>query len=117
MIALLFISIAMFAYVSLHIRLIHSGMKLEQREYHHGQLSKKIGRALFGEYPSPPKPKWLPFDYLPGVTIDRDPPSSPSFDLPTGVEYHQAKERWTDRNGEQSVLVDSCRAQKVFQGW
>ncbi len=117
MIALLFISIGLFAYVSLHIRLIHSGLKLDERETHHGRVSKKIGAALFGEYPVPPQPKWLPFDYLPGVEITKIPPSPSSLALPEGVLYYQTLEEWKDRNGTQSILVDTCKAEKVFVGW
>ncbi len=117
MIALLFLSIALFGYVSLHIRLIHSGLKLEQREFRHGLASKKIGRALFGEFEVPPKLVYRPFDYLKGVELTKVPPTPPPFAVPDGVDYHQAMEEWKDRNGTQSILLDSCRAQRHFVGW
>lgn len=117
MIALLFISIALFAYVSLHIRLIHSGQKLDQREKRHGLISKKIGAALFGELPMPPRVTWIAFDYLKGVELTRVPPAYPTFQVPKGVEYHQSVEEWKDRNGTQFLRVDTCKAEKVFQGW
>lgn len=121
MIALLFISIALFAYVSLHIRLIHSGLKLELRETYHGRISKQIGRKLFGEAPDKSiKFNPHPFDYFTGANITDTPPQDSQgapFEIPTGVKYYEADEHWTDRNGEQTILVDTCKAEKEFQGW
>lgn len=121
MIALLFISIALFAYVSLHIRLIHSGLKLELRETYHARVGKQIGRKLFGEVPDRSvKLNNKPFDYFTGANIT-DAPPQPSqgapFEIPQGVQYYEADEHWTDRNGEQTILVDTCKADREFQGW
>ncbi len=46
MIALLFISIGLFAYVSLHIRLIHSGLKLEVRMQHQEAVRTKAAEEI-----------------------------------------------------------------------
>lgn len=49
MIALLFISIALFAYVSLHTRLIHSGYKLETRMLHQEAARTKMAEQIASE--------------------------------------------------------------------
>lgn len=46
MIALLFISIGLFAYVSLHVRLIHSGLKLEVRMQHQEAIRTKVAEEI-----------------------------------------------------------------------
>lgn len=46
MIALLFISIGLFAYVSLHVRLIHSGLKLEVRVEHQEGVRSKMAEQI-----------------------------------------------------------------------
>lgn len=46
MVALLFISIALFAYVSLHIRIIHSSARVEERQTHREAAQASLSTAL-----------------------------------------------------------------------
>ncbi|MEW6278561.1 MAG: hypothetical protein AB1758_08075 [Candidatus Eremiobacterota bacterium] len=119
MVAMLFLSIALFGYVSLHIRLIHSGHKLEVRQERQCKLSQKIGGELFGEKAANEAVPVLdkPFDYLPGSQVDTRPPvTGTPLVLPCGIRYVVVEEEWHDRNGDQRLLVDTCQG-SLYQGW
>ena len=93
--AMLFISIAFFGYMSLHIRLMHSGGKLELRQIHR----EKVGLEILSQ-----------------VALAR------SQDI--GLKHPEfpklrrlvATESWTDKNGDQSILVET-EVIRLEWGW
>lgn len=191
MIALLFISIGLFAYVSLHVRLIHSGLKLEVRMQHQeairSRMAAEIAKVRQSQTAGPagsasasaptntstlmsPDPKeghmsliipdssdggfklvkpenglvpyydssykpFMPFynsGYIPfrpyynPLDLSQDVPgpngsasSASVTQVGSGVmaaKKIEVEEHWTDRNGEQSIVLETAVA-PLYHGW
>lgn len=97
MIAILFISIALFGYMSLHIRLMHSGEKLEQRQTYREQVGNSLAEAILA--------------VKAGSSSLPDEPS-----LPAGIKHVEAQATWTDRNGVQTCQSDTYEYRRST-GW
>ena len=97
MLAMLFLSIALFAYVSLQIRLIYSTSKLEQHQLECEQanvtLVGNIGTARA--------------NYASATDVPGGPP---------GLKQITATSTWDDRNGSQSFTVDTF-IRPMQSGW
>ncbi len=87
MVAILFISIAFFGYMSLHIRLLHSGRKLELRQTHREAVGQEIATKI--------------------AAARRDGQGqSANADLPRLVQV-SAEAEWEDKNGNQTYRVET----------
>lgn len=95
MIAILFISIAFFGYMSLHIRLMHSGQKLELRQ----QAREEVGQALTTQV----------------IKVRQDGTGLPYQDL-TNVKRVSAAREWSDKNGVQHYEVETLVTPEEW-GW
>lgn len=95
MVAILFISIAFFGYMSLHIRLMHSGQKLEQRQVHREEVGQSVAAQISKARRE-------------GVGLKHP-------DVPELVRVI-ARAEWTDKNGEQSYRVETYELRDRF-GW
>lgn len=86
MLAMLFISIAFFGYMSLHIRLMHSGSKLELRQVHREEVGLEV---------------------LAQVAEGRQSEIGvPQGDF-AGLRRLTATREWEDKNGRQSLAVET----------
>ncbi len=91
LVALLFVSIALFGYIALQIRLIDSNEKLVSKQGALGEAEVKLTQSVTGFRRSPEKG-------LPSLR-------------PTVAEA-----AWTDRNGDHHYKVDSLTT-RVRAGW
>lgn len=91
LVALLFVSIALFGYIALQIRLIDSNEKLVSKQGALGEAEIRLAQS---------------------VTVLR---RSPEKGLPV-LHSTVAQSVWTDRNGEHHYKVDSLTA-RVRAGW
>lgn len=90
MVALLFVSIAFFGYASLHIRLIHSSSRVEERQTHREEAQSSLSSAV-------PVLSETPSAQPAGVTVERGLPGLPNLcRVRTEVV-------WKDREGLQRV--------------
>jgi len=90
MVALLFISIALFAYISLHIRIIHSSARVEERQAHREEAQASLSASI-------PTLAATPAAQPAGVTVERGLPGLPKLcRVRTEVV-------WRDREGEQRI--------------
>ena len=134
MVAMLFVSIAMFGYISLHMRIIHSSLTLQKRhsirrkvDLHSGLLMVQTGTAFKG-VPDGVKPLFVlpefkeiltPYlvhsDDVPGSQYDgnvtlRTPVSPP------GLRHWVLTIDWSNRYGPQQYVMDSYMRSKDT-GW
>ena len=142
MIAILFICIAFFAYVSLHIRLIHSNAKLEIREGVKETVSQdmvsKLVSARAGvattanvtstnpynnssgsSYPGAGSPTMPGEGTSVGTMTYRDPSltaANTTATLPPNLVLVESRLQWTDKNGQQTYYVD-CYERKALTRW
>ena len=136
LVAILFISTALFGYLALHLRLIHSSTKLERRQFiRESAMHQLYLAALDARFDEVDLPSNLPSDFEAGDTHgygayrkrreeNKNKPASPPFEpvgdysdgeirtgqesggLPPGLSHVRARAVWTDRQGRQSFLID-----------
>jgi Tfp pilus assembly protein PilV len=131
MLAIMFISIALFGYVSLHIRIIYSGTKLESRQAMHEKVGDQLNAQIASTRVSGGSANATtssgvfnsgPYNstgaYSTGQTIPYvDESSTASVNgLPPNLYAVNASTSWTDRNGVQNYFVDTYERQ-VTTGW
>ncbi len=97
LIAILFVSIALFGYVGLHIRLLYSGEKIQDREDHREQACCTMVDSLSQASTEPTK-----FPDVPGG--------------PPGLKQVTTTVKWDDRNGPRTLQVETW-AREVRWGW
>ena len=91
LVALLFVSIALFGHIALQIRLIDSNEKLVYKQGALGEAETKLAQSVTGFR------------------------RSPEVGLPT-LHTSLSESTWTDRNGEHTYEVDSLTT-RVRAGW
>ena len=96
MIAILFISIAFFGYMSLHIRLMHSGQKLELRQ----QAREEVGQSLTQQ--------------VVAARSEGEAVGTPLPELPA-VKRLSVSREWEDKNGAQNYLVETLATAESWQ--
>lgn len=140
MIAILFICIAFFAYVSLHIRLIHSNAKLEIREGIKETVSQDMVTKLVSAragiattanvtstnatnststYPGSTSTTLPGEGTSVGTMTYRDPSltaTNTSATLPPNLALVESRLQWTDKNGLETYYVD-CYERKALTRW
>jgi len=122
MIAILFISIALFGYVSLHIRIIYSGTKLETRQNFREQVganlvSNDVAARASGSNATvvfPPPPPAVPgsIPYRDGGAVG----TSSSAGLPPNLFPVNATRTWDDHNGTHTYFIDTYE-RLITTGW
>lgn len=124
MVAILFLSIAMFGYFALHLRIIHSSFTLDQRQNMRRHVEIAAAGTLFGDIP----PKTGVFDLSSGVFAPSDLYAQDPDDVYTGnvsvsaeinpPQLYRAEYdiRWTNKHGSQSYVLDTYIGAKDA-GW
>ena len=124
MVAILFLSIAMFGYFALHLRIIHSSFTLDQRQNMRRHVEIAAAGILFGDIP----PKTGVFDLSSGVFAPSDLYAQDPDDVYTGnvsvsaeinpPQLYRAEYdiRWTNKHGSQSYVLDTYIGAKDA-GW
>jgi prepilin-type N-terminal cleavage/methylation domain-containing protein len=123
MVAILFLSIAMFGYFALHLRIIHSATTLDQRQGMRRHVERANYVSRYGVSPPhigvdplipPTMGVWVyapdPNDNYTGTvstTVQTTPPAL------YRVEYDI---RWTNKHGEQNYVLDTFVREKD-PGW
>ncbi|HEY4001934.1 MAG TPA: type II secretion system protein [Candidatus Xenobia bacterium] len=95
MVAIAFISIALFAYVSLQIRLMYSTFKLEVHQMKCEQAGSALATAAGSGRTSTP---------------------APAANLPAGLSHDAQTQTWTDRNGSHTYTIDTY-VRPELPGW
>ena len=133
MVAMLFLSIAMFGYISLHMRIIHSSTTLHLRHAIRRKVDLQSGlivdRGRNGSLPAdgtyPAFVDQATTDFLtPYLVYAGDTPESnyggqltiqTQVDAPT-VKHHTVQITWSNRHGPQEYVVDTYTGAKD-KGW
>ncbi|MHB2018278.1 MAG: hypothetical protein ACYCW6_15110 [Candidatus Xenobia bacterium] len=109
MLAILFISIALFAYVSLQIRLIYSTSKMEQ----HQMWCEQANQTLIGAMPAASA----------GGSGSQNEANnqaavswSPAVSGPPGLTLVEATSTWSDHNGQHKFTMDTY-VRPLYSGW
>ncbi len=123
MVAILFLSIAMFGYFALHLRIIHSSFTLSQRQNMRRHVEIAAAGVLYGDIP-----KTGVFDLSSGVFAPsdlyaQDPDDVYSGNVTVSAEINppqlyraQYDIRWTNRHGAQNYVIDTYVGTKDT-GW
>lgn len=123
MIAILFLSIAMFGYFALHLRIIHSASTLDQRQAMRRHLERAAVTVHYG--PSPPQTGVFPIQPNIQVTNVYAPDLNTAYDgnvtvtvqaSPPGLYRAEYSINWENKHGRQNYLIDSYEREKDT-GW
>lgn len=123
MVAILFLSIAMFGYFALHLRIIHSATTLDQRQGMRRHVERAAWTTRYGPLPPvtgvapliPPTQAVLVYspdpndDYTGNVTTTAQ-------TSPPGLYRVEYDVFWTNKHGPQSYVLDTLVREKD-PGW
>ncbi|MBS2036740.1 prepilin-type N-terminal cleavage/methylation domain-containing protein [bacterium] len=123
MVAILFLSIAMFGYFALHLRIIHSSTTLDQRQGMRRHVERAAWVSHYG--PSPPVVGIAPL--IPPVQAALVYAADPNDDYtgnvtttaqanPPGLYRIEYDIFWTNKHGPQSYVLDTMIREKD-PGW
>lgn len=124
MVAILFLSIAMFGYFALHLRIIHSSFTLSRRQNMRRHVEIAAAGTLYGEIP----PKTGIFDLSSGLFSQGDLYAQDPDDVYTGnvtvtaetnpPQLYRAEYdiRWANKHGSQRYVMDTYIGAKD-PGW
>lgn len=123
MIAMLFLSIAMFGYFALHLRIIHSASTLDQRQAMRRHVERAAQVVRCG--PTPPQTGVFPIQPTLQITNVYAPDPNLAYDgnvtvtlhpSPPGLYRVEYNLTWQNKHGKQSYLIDSFEREKDA-GW
>jgi len=123
MVAILFLSIAMFGYFALHLRIIHSATTLDQRQGMRRHVERANYVTRYG--PSPPTAGTVPLipPVLAAIVYATDPNDDYTGNVTTTVQtnppgLHRVEYNifWTNKHGGQSYVLDTFVREKDT-GW
>lgn len=117
MVAVLFVTIAMFAYVSLHMRLIHSGRRLDVKLVDHKVLERmtvrEISQVMNGQKPANAYREEIPRSEESEARIFRTVSEHPTYRGLYHVRYELERQ---DRFGARVYPLDTYET-KTSVGW
>ena len=115
MVAILFLSIAMFGYFALHLRIIHSSFTLSQRQNMRRHVEIAAAGVLYGDIP----PKTGIFDlssglFTSGALYAQDPDDVYTGNVTVNAEINPPQLyraefdiRWANKHGAQNYVIDT----------
>jgi len=123
MVAILFLSIAMFAYFALHLRIIHSASTLDQRQAMRRHVERATANLRYGDRPPPIGTQ--PLNPISALTdpATQDPNQAYQGNVtvtlqtnPPGLYRIETSIFWNNRHGPQNYVMDTFIRDKD-PGW